>query len=628
MSWVFLLLSALPTSGIRELLIPTSPLSAVYGESLVASHQRSAYLANPALAINATSPQLPSTYTHLSHTEWFAGTRWERVDFFYPAKEIGTLGVSASGFHIWDLEYRPHPDSAPETFPSYNTNFQLHYARMLGNFRLGMSLGGSYEKIYTYSVISGYLCAGTVYNLKHFHFGGSVTNLGLSSKPLGDVPWTSHAPLPARFQLGAAWEASEKLNMQAGISIGLDGTTEGTLGIGGILFEILDIYAGGGYGIRPYLGAGLGIDLKRLRLAYATAWHTHIGFSHHIGLEFIIPVKIEDDPFVTLRVETSQQFTEQGNTAMLSNDYRQALLFFEIALTWYPENTAAEDGYNEALAKENERQVILHLDAARNFRETGNYLDALREYEFVLTLDVGNSHALSGRADMLLELENMPILTQQDIPDKAVELFEQGVDAFRREKFYQALTAWQELEERYPHIEEIKPFIELASKRSDDWIDSLMVAAYDARGRDAYREAIELTEKILEIDPTEARAHTLREAVISIASRRTSELLDAAEADYEDHNYREATEKFNKVLAIDPENTKAKQYLERIKKEERLDRDALIQLDLSATTAYAAGDYDTAISIWTQILEIDSTFTNVERNLNRARHRKALLEGS
>lgn len=609
-----LLLSAVPSQGVREFLLPTTPIQALYAEALVGSSERGGFLVNPSLAVRKSYPSL-----HLAHTEWFAGSRKERVDFLYPTT-WGTLGLGASGFHVWNLEHRDDPDDDPESFSAYNTDIVLRYARSIGRFSLGAEAGAFLQHIYRYSAVGFHGSLGVSFNKKPFSVGLSLLDLGPHMKLANEA-----TPLPSRVQLGAAWNPSLPFEAQIGTSYAFDGSMNASAGVGGTLFKILHLRVGGGYGTRPRLGAGAWLEFKHLEIGYCAVLRPGIGLSHHIGAAVIFPPSEREDPLMVTMMQTSQMFVENGNRDMLNRDYKHALEQFDLALVWWPDNEEAQAGYNEALAKERERQVSLHLDAARVHREAAEYLDALREYEFVLSLAPDNALALSGRVDMQLELEQIPILVEGELPEDAVNLFRAGVEAFRADRFKEAFTYWQELKELFPYIEEIGPFVNLALERRGEQIDSLLLDAYSARERDALRQALELLEQVLKIDPTETRAHTLREDLTTLIHRRTSDLLVEAIEYFDARRYQLAAESFNKILALEPANPTAQRYLNRIREEERLKREDLEQLNLSATSAYALGDYDTAIRIWEQIIAIDSTFANIQRNLERARRKQTML---
>lgn len=609
-----LLITGVPSQGVRELLIPATPLAAIYGEALTASHEKGAFLANPALAVREPYPCV-----HLAHTEWFAGTRRERVDFLWP-KTWGTLGFGASGFHAWNLEHRDDPDEDPETFSAYNTDIVIRYARSIGRFALGAEAGVFLQHIYSYSAAGFHGSFGATFNKQPFSLGLSFIDLGPNVRLSNEA-----TPLPARVQAGASWNPSLPLSLQTGISYAFDGSFNASLGIDGTLFKILHLQLGGGYGANPRIGAGASLAFKHLELAYCTVLRAGIGLSHHIGVNVTLPPSEREDPLLLTMMQTSRTFVEIGKRDMLNRDYQHAAEQFDLALVWWPDNPEAQAGYNDALAKERERQISLHLDAARSHQEVGEYLDALREYEFVLSLAPDNALALSGRTDMLLELEQMPLLAREELPEEATGLFQGGVEAFRADRFKEALAYWQEIGERFPYLEEIIPFISLASQRRDEQIDSLMLAAYAARERDALPQALKLVEQILKIDPTERRAHIHREELTILIHRKTSQLLVEAIEYFDSRRYDLAAETFNKILALEPANPTAQRYLNRIQREEKLKSEDLVQLNVSATSAYALGDYDTAIRIWEQILATDSTFANVQRNLERARRKQTML---
>jgi tetratricopeptide (TPR) repeat protein len=117
----------------------------------------------------------------------------------------------------------------------------------------------------------------------------------------------------------------------------------------------------------------------------------------------------------------------------------------------------------------------------------------------------------------------------------------------------------------------------------------------------------------------------MREELTSLIHRRVSDSLEKALEYFDSRRFELAAETFNSILTLEPTNAIAVRYLERIQKEQKLGREQLASLNVSAASAYALGDFDTAIRIWEQILAIDSTFTNVQRNLERAKNKKALL---
>lgn len=613
-----LMIGIIPTRGMRELLVPAYPANAIFGESMVSSWLPVAFTTNPALA---ACESYTSVYT--GHTEWFAGTRKEQLDLLLPYT-WGTVGVGVDGFHLWNLEYREVPSDAPELFHAYTASIDISYARSfpkLKGFSLGMRIGGVYQTIYQYSAAGVLADLGAAYRLEDFLFGISLNDLGP-----GLTLSTEKVPLPSRVNAGLSWQPLPNLGTQIGACYEFGGGLNVSAGISTTVFEILSLELGGGYGARPHAGAGLSLNVKSVRICYAASFIPVAGLTHHVGAQIIIPPRQKEDPNVRKAIETSRTFTEIGKRDMINRDYRHALDQFDIALTWWPDNEEAQKGYNEALQKERERQVSVHLEAARNYAEAGEFLDALREYEFVLSMAPDNALALSGRADMQLEVQEMPIFAKGNVPEGATQLFSSGVDAFRKEDFSQALAYWQEVEQRYQEIaEEIKPYTQLAMERRNQQVDSLILAAYNARERDALRQSADITEIVLKIDPTNNRAHTLREELVSLIHRRVTELLEDALGYFDAKLYDQAAESFNKILTLDPANATAKRYLDRMEQEEKLTRKTLEQLNITATTAYALGDYDTAIRIWEQIVSIDSTFTNVQRNLERARQKKVLL---
>ncbi|GEM_PF-2724189 len=615
MSAIFLIIMSFASPGVRELLVPASPMQAIYAEALVAAHISTSYLVNPALAARERY-----SIVEVNHTEWVLNTRKERLDVLLPMN-WGTLGLGLKGFHVWDLEYRQSPDDKPQKFAAYNAGVSLRYAKNFGSLCLGGEASIFSEKIYDYAATGFEASFGALLHLKPFAIGASVANLGMPVKLLNES-----VPLPAKLYLGASWSASESFDVFAGASYTPADTSFSTfnasLGLRGRLFDILDVYAGAGYGAVPHVGGGIGISYKMFQINYGASLKPGLGLTHHLGASFTILPK-EKGPDVT--VDIAKRYVEQGRRELLDKDYQKALLSFDVALVFAPENQEALEGYQKALDLERERKINLHLEEARSLRKTGDYLDALRQYEFILSLEPNNEIALAGRTDMMLKIKEAPIFTQADLPEGAINLFEAGVKAFRDDNFVKALSYWKELKDNYSLTDEINPFINLAEKRKAEQLDSLMLVSYKARRNNALLRALKLAEKALKIAPGDQRAHTQREELITLIYRKVSTLRKEAIEYFDARRYKFAAEKFNALLALDPTDQVAKSYLLKIEQEQRLTKKDLSELNLTATNAYALGDYDTAIKLWEHIVSADSTFPNIKRNLKRAKQKKELL---
>ncbi|MCK4232688.1 tetratricopeptide repeat protein, partial [candidate division WOR-3 bacterium] len=88
--------------------------------------------------------------------------------------------------------------------------------------------------------------------------------------------------------------------------------------------------------------------------------------------------------------------------------------------------------------------------------------------------------------------------------------------------------------------------------------------------------------------------------------------------------YVQAQSSFYALLAVDPDNAAAKDYLTRIKS--RLQKKDADELYLQGVQAYTNNNYKQAINYWEQVLAIDPSYGNATRNIQRAKEKLEQLK--
>ena len=160
----------------------------------------------------------------------------------------------------------------------------LTLAKKFGE-KLSIALKGNYHqiKISNYGASTGFsVDVGAIYNFNEIlTFGASISNPSLqkySTKSIANA-------IPTVINIGAAYQASNKLLIATTISKDLKQILDVAIGIDYKLIEILSLR--GGLTAKPFKQyVGFGINYKKLMMDMALGSDPHLGFSPQIALAY------------------------------------------------------------------------------------------------------------------------------------------------------------------------------------------------------------------------------------------------------------------------------------------------------------------------------------------------------
>ena len=273
-----------------------------------------------------------------------------------------------------------------------------------------------------------------------------------------------------------------------------------------------------------------------------------------------------------------------------------------------------------AAIREADRQKMIkqHLDQADKFFNDGKYLDAIVEYQQVLSYDAFNQKAkvMLDSADALLQkrLDEERQKAIQAALDKEraesdrqfiQEHFEKGRTYLDNNQFTQALIEFNLALERAPDDPTILEAIKTTKRRLNEELNRLVAKIRQEFRKGNYSEALRLV--------GEARLlggdnQALQKEIDTLSQRiKIQETIQRGLSFFEVGEYDLALKVFEEALKLNPDNELVKQYYEKARIEAQSKQEELSPAAekkfLQGVDLFVKGKYQEAIDIWQEILK-------------------------
>jgi tetratricopeptide (TPR) repeat protein len=295
----------------------------------------------------------------------------------------------------------------------------------------------------------------------------------------------------------------------------------------------------------------------------------------------------------------------------------------------------------EALAaqiREADKQKFIaeHTEKADAYFKENKYLDAIVEYQQVISADPFHQHS-----KIMLDSANTKLASEfQSQQDEAViaaldkdraeadirfinDHYEEGRRFLDKKQYTEALIQFNLALERDPENEQVRSAIQTTRRRLSEDLNALMRRGRREMGNQNYSEALRLFSeaRILAIDDPGVK----KEVDTLVGRVKLQESIQQGIMLYDVGQYDEALQLFEKLLAADPGNEFVKQYYDRTKLEalaetQPMDPDTERRY-LEGVEKYMLGRYFEAIEIW-EAIEKDHPYNKrVLEAINAARER-------
>ncbi len=279
------------------------------------------------------------------------------------------------------------------------------------------------------------------------------------------------------------------------------------------------------------------------------------------------------------KIQASKEMVVEANKYMQEEEFAKAVALYKLALLLNPGNETAKLKIVEAQKSEMEYnknlELMLHLQAAREYHNKAKYLEAIQEWSKALMIDPDNVEAKEGLA------RDKELLRLQQLRQKIDALISRGIDYYVNRKYYEAKDMFLEVLKLEPNNKTAKEYLEkiekalaeLARLKSiEDEAEKHFILGLNYFNKKEYESALEEFNITLEIKPDHQKAIEYKNKVLEILKKLKEKqekekytliqkLLAEGIKYYQLGEYELAIEKFKKVLELDPENKYAKEYL-------------------------------------------------------------------
>jgi len=561
------------------------------------------------------------------------------------------LLVNTVGF-----EFGTDIDVIPHIIDAYTNLGFLGYSQPIQDF--GAGLAGFQDEAGGRGIL-----VGAAYKLSFLHTGASAgvryTDIAPHFHPafaLGAaITGIKFADVPGEIALAVAARMVEQFNVQAGmdyniaffrflINLHIRDPFEFEQGVAGTahLAALLDLEEitgfpaeiGGGWGGDNRWGvlAAADLNLAKINLSYSQL----PGRPGMIGFSFLFSIASTEEVEKQLAAMaqeqqtknriTSNTYVSQGVNSYNESDYEAAIQAFDVALIWDPSNKDALNWLERVKEEQHSSELRALIAAANAAIKAGDYLEAISKAEAAVALDSTSTEARRLVEEAQRKFSES-IFSQTSSLRNAGQinaLYQEGLEQYAAGDYKAAAETWEKIEKLQPRSQTLKTYKQKTTQKISERVAKGMKQMEALEKKGDYRQALLVARQLQRLVPANS---TLKTKIASYESKikTLTAQYEAEGIDYYNRGYyMNAQKSFYTLLALDPNNATAKQYLERI--ESRLQKKDADELYLAGIQAYTNNRYEEAISYWKQVLKIDPGYKNASRNIQRAREKLSQLK--
>ncbi len=326
----------------------------------------------------------------------------------------------------------------------------------------------------------------------------------------------------------------------------------------------------------------------------------------------------------------AQVYLNQGISFYNQAHYDQALVNFDLAAVWDPDNHEISVWLNKTTQEIQKKKLQELLAIGEEYYKKGNYIEALGTFEQVLAIDSTNQTAVTYQNQTRAQLVEKPASPGRQKRERGQlinEYLAKGLDEYTKGNYEQAIAEWQKVlklapdnEDAVAYIDKTKNHIEQTIRTGLARIDSL---ALKGRWLLARKEC----DSLLAFAPTDQRIVSKQQEIETKITDLIAGYTKGGKAKFDEEDYSGAENEFRKVLMFDPENPTAKSYFKLIKAKRSVNRADVEKFYYLGIEAYTADDFFSAISYWEKVLDIEPGNSRALKNIERARQKLLLLGG-
>jgi tetratricopeptide (TPR) repeat protein len=561
----------------------------------------------------------------------------------------------------WEFQW---DDFAQRVFDAYTQIGFIGYTQPFGDF--GAGLAGFQDETQARGLLLGaayrwrFLQTGASLGIRYLNYDPGPDESRL--KPafaLGiSIPDIKFEDVPGEISVAAAVRKAEWFGTQVGMDYNIaffrfltnfnlrepfnGQIRQGTVHLAG-LFTLKDLLGiplevGGGWASDNRFGVLTAVDLTlcRINLSYSQIPASSIQPNGRLAFSFLFNIastreveerlaSIEGEKRAKNRI-TSKTYTTQGIDSYNDGAFDDAIHAFDVALIWDPANDEALNWLQRVKEEKNTSELRALIAAANAAMRTADYLEAMSKAEAALKIDSTSTQARS-LAEEAQRKFSESILAQTSSVRNAGEinaLYQKGLEQYAAGEYTEAAETWEKIEKLQPRSKTVETYKKKTSEKLGQQIAEGMKRLESLERKGQWLQALNLAKQLKALAPSNreiaAKITSYQGKIHSSASDYESQGIDYYNRGY----YVQAQSSFYALLAVDPDNAAAKDYLTRIKS--RLQKKDADELYLQGVQAYTNNNYKQAINYWEQVLAIDPSYGNATRNIQRAKEKLEQLK--
>ena len=261
----------------------------------------------------------------------------------------------------------------------------------------------------------------------------------------------------------------------------------------------------------------------------------------------------------------------------------------------------AEKKYEENKAK---YTIQENLEIGIDYFQNKNYTKAKEYFTKVLEIDPNHKEAKDYLEKTEKELEYLK--KQEEI----AQVIGEGMIAFRRKKFNEAIEIWQKAKEKDPENKLIDEYIEYAKRSQAESINKFYNEGLEYLKNGDLLSAKDSFEKAVQSDPQFKEAQSKLTEVKSLILQKIHSSKNKGKEEFKNGNYEEAIKYFNEVLSYEKDNEEVADLL-------RSANEALTALN-DGKALLKKGDYSEAIEKFNLVLDLNNNDKKVQDYINEA----------
>lgn len=300
---------------------------------------------------------------------------------------------------------------------------------------------------------------------------------------------------------------------------------------------------------------------------------------------------------------------EKGSNYSLNSQYSDAIQEWEKVLGYQPDNKQAQDFIADAKSKL-AVDVEKHYELGQTAYHNGNSVVALTEWNTALKMDPSNEKAQEA-------LNKLKLKTSEKISS----LLSDGDELYAEKDYAGAMDKYRQAAKINPGSSAVKKAMKKLKSTQGDAFNTYYAAGKSSEQKGDLKKALLDYETASGIDPSNGDVKDRLFGVRKNLSNKISQLLDEGSVLMDSGNKDQASQKFQQVLTLDPENVRANDYITKMTgqtSEQKANSENVKTLYYEGVNLYLDNKIPDAIDKWKQCLVLDPGNVNAQQNISKA----------